>query len=90
LIDSLDTIATRRLRGAMVIMAGWYGAERIFFQSQLAGRAVSLRHLVGLVRPFAGRFVRLGVIFGVGVMTSISSPATPPRCVRPSHLQRSS
>jgi len=48
-----------------VFQLGWYGAERVFFQRKLEGQPVALRHLVGLVRPFIGRFFVLGLPFAI-------------------------
>src|SRR5436190_313460 len=48
---------------------GWVGAERIFFQRHLEGKPVSVRHLVGLVPAFMGRFFTVGLLtFGVGMI----------------------
>jgi hypothetical protein len=52
-----------------IFTAGWYGAERVFFQLHLARRPVSLRHLLGLVEPFVVRFVVLGLLFGLTLLT---------------------
>ena|SRR5438132_3690358 len=48
-----------------LFLLGWYGAERVFFQRHLEGRPVTLRHLVRLVPAFIGRFLALGVLFGI-------------------------
>lgn len=43
-------------------LLGWYGAERIFFQRHLEGKPVALRHLLGLVKTFVGRFFAVGLL----------------------------
>jgi len=54
---------------ASFLLLGWYGAERVFFQRHLEGKPVTLRHLLRLVIPFAGRFIALGLLFGIVVST---------------------
>src|SRR5438128_4065138 len=49
----------------VLVLAGWYGAERVFFQRHLQGRPVPLPHLLRLVKPFLGRFLMLGFWFGI-------------------------
>src|SRR5206468_2882139 len=44
---------------------GWYGAERVFFQRRFHGEPVAVRHLLGLVGPFIGRFFAVGLPFGI-------------------------
>ena len=46
------------LYASLFFLLGWYGAERVFFQRHLDGKPVTLRHLLGLVKPFMGRFRR--------------------------------
>lgn len=48
-----------------VFQLGWYGAERVFFQRRFHGEPVAVRHLLGLVGPFIGRFVAVGLPFGI-------------------------
>jgi hypothetical protein len=51
--------------GSLLFLLGWYGAERVFFQRHLEDKPVTLRHLLGLVKPFIGRFFVLGLPFGI-------------------------
>ena len=44
---------------------GWYGAERVFFQRRFQDAPVAVRHLLGLVGPFIGRFFAVGLPFGI-------------------------
>src|SRR5205809_1051788 len=44
---------------------GWCGAERVFFQRRLRDEPVAVRHLLGLVGPFIGRFFAVGLPFGI-------------------------
>src|SRR5438034_1753681 len=48
-----------------VFQLGWYGAERVFFQRRFHGEPVAVRHLLGLVGPFIGRFFAVGLPFGI-------------------------
>jgi len=56
---------------SIFFLLGWYGAERVFFQRHLESKPVALRHLLGLVQPFMGRFVALGIPFGMVVAVPI-------------------
>jgi hypothetical protein len=49
------------------VLLGWYGAQRVFFQRHREGKPVTLRHLLRLVIPFAGRFIALGFLCGIVV-----------------------
>jgi hypothetical protein len=53
---------------SLFFLLGWYGAERVFFQRHLEGKPVTLRHLLRLVKAFMGRFVVLGLPFGIVLM----------------------
>lgn len=63
-------LAVRALLGCLAFVPlcfamGWYGAERIFFQRRLEARPVTVRHLLGLVKPFCGRFLSLLLLVGL-------------------------
>src|SRR5262245_59986165 len=45
-----------------LFQGGWFGAERVFFQRHVEGKPVTVRHLVGLVPAFMGRFFATGVL----------------------------
>jgi hypothetical protein len=49
-------------------MCGWAGAERIFFLRQFRGKPITLRQLFGLVKPFMGRFIVLGLFVGLALI----------------------
>ncbi len=49
------------------VLLGWYGAQRVFFHRHLEGKPLTLRHLLRLVIPFAGRFIALGLLCGIVV-----------------------
>src|SRR6266481_1647334 len=55
----------------ILFVPGWFGVERIFFQRHFEGSPVRLRHLLGLVKPFVGRFLALGVPFAIVVLTFV-------------------
>src|SRR6266404_6152544 len=61
----------------LVFLAGWYGAERVFFQRHFEGKPVALRHLLRLVIPFAGRFIALGLlcVIVVGIPVAVLEQA---------------
>jgi len=52
----------------LLVFCGWAGAERIFFLRHFAGRAVTLRHLLYLVKAFVGRFLALGLLAAVAMV----------------------
>jgi hypothetical protein len=49
----------------LLFQLGWFGAERVFFQRRFEGKPVTVRHLLGLVMPFMGRFFALGAQCGL-------------------------
>lgn len=53
----------------LLVFCGWAGAERIFFLRHFAGKPVTLRHLLSLVKPFIGRFLALGFLAGAAMAT---------------------
>ena len=55
----------------ILFVPGWFGVERIFFQRHFEGRPVQLQYLLGLVKPFVGRFLALGVPFAIVVLTFV-------------------
>ncbi len=52
---------------SLFFLLGWYGAQRVFFHRHLEGKPLTLRHLLRLVIPFAGRFIALGLLCGIVV-----------------------
>ena len=62
-MDGLGSLTLRALHSLFLL--GWYGAERVFFQRHLEGKAVRVPHLLQLARPFVGRFFVLGVFVGI-------------------------
>ena len=61
-------------------------AVRIFFLRPFRGRPAPLRHLLGLVKPFMGRFLVLGLVMVLisvlVVALALSGHASPPRSTR--------
>src|SRR5881396_1280730 len=62
---SLSLLGLAIMLATTFFQLGWYGAERVFFQRRFHGEPVAVRHLLGLVGPFIGRFFAVGLPFGI-------------------------
>jgi len=61
----LSLLGLAIMLATLFFQLGWYGAERVFFQRRLRDEPVAVRHLLGLVGPFIGRFFAVGLPFGI-------------------------
>lgn len=52
----------------LLFMCGWAGAKRVFFLRHREGKAITLGHLLGLVKAFMGRFLALGFVVGLALI----------------------
>jgi len=62
---SLSLLGLAIMLATTFFQLGWYGAERVFFQRRFRDQPVAVRHLLGLVGPYIGRFFAVGLPFGI-------------------------
>src|SRR5438094_6983028 len=61
----LSLLGLAIMLATLFFQLGWYGAERVFFQRRFRDQPVAVRHLLGLVGPYIGRFFAVGLPFGI-------------------------